>query len=49
MRPIAKTLSQKNEKKKKNEKLNKFIRIIPTWTTYLPFGNCYFLKAEKIK
>ena len=22
-------------------KLNKFIRIIRTWTSYLPFGNCY--------
>ena len=22
-------------------KLNKLIRIIPTWTSYLPFGNCY--------
>ena len=22
-------------------KVNKFIRIIPTWTSYLPFGNCY--------
>ena len=30
-------------------KLNKFIRIIRTWTSYLPFGNCYFFKAEKKK
>ena len=55
MRSIAKTLSQKNGKKKCQlgifwaNKLNKFIRIIRTWTSYLPFGNCYFLKAEKKK
>ena len=30
-------------------KLNKFIRIIRTWTSYLPFENCYFFKAEKKK
>ena len=29
--------------------LNKFICIIRTWTSYLPFGNCYFFKAEKKK
>ena len=55
MRSIAKTLSQKNGKKKCQlgifwaNKLNKFIRIIRTWTSYLPFGNCYFFKAEKKK
>ena len=53
MRSIAKTLSQKNGKKKCQlgifwaNKLNKFIRIIRTWTSYLLFGNCYFFKAEK--
>ena len=53
MRPITKTLSKKNEKKKSEKgflganKLNKFIRIIRTLTSYLPFGNCYFFKAEK--
>ena len=48
MRSIAKTLSQKNGKKNASyigifwaNKLNKFIRIIRTWTSYLPFGNCY--------
>ena len=47
MRSIAKTLSQKNGKKKCQlgifwaNKLNKFIRIIRTWTSYLPFGDCY--------
>ena len=45
---------QRKMKKKKSEKgflgankLNKFIRIIRTLTSYLPFGNCYFFKAEK--
>ena len=29
------------------DKLNKFIHTISTLTSYLPFGHCYFFKAEK--
>ena len=52
---LQKRCHRKMEKKKCQlgifwaNKLNKFIRIIRTWTSYLPFGNCYFFKAEKKK